>query len=388
MKSQKHRGFSLLEILLVITLLSILMGIVVLSVNPRNLIDEVNDNQREADALTIYQALEQYALKNDAYPPSINNMLNDSSAYICKTSATDCNTSTQINLSSILVPAYMSKIPEYSKDSNNSGFYVVKDSNGKIGIGGVKKVDNTTFVKGLDNQSYTKTPIPIVKSGLIIYLDAAQPDSYKENETTWKDLSGNENNGTLINGVGYTTANGGSLLFNGNNYVMKSNWITPPTNSFSIGCWVKFSDNNTDRYVLSFGRDAGDGPSTGGLALFAYGFNSILNNQLFFEIGSGTGRVSSGIVPILDTWYYLTVTADGNNTKFYLNGLLQNTSSQSTGLIASNPTLSIGSYVNSSGNPGTLFHSGNIAQVSIYNRALTSSEVNLNFNNTKFRFGL
>lgn len=155
MKEKIKKGFTLVEVLLVITLLSILIGMAILAINPRNLISEVNDNKREADAMIIYQALEQYALKNNSYPTAIVNMTNNNSAHICKTTATTCN-SPKINLSSsILVPTYMSKIPEYSTDTNNSGFYVVKDSNGKIGIGGVKQVDNTTFVKGLDSQSFT-----------------------------------------------------------------------------------------------------------------------------------------------------------------------------------------------------------------------------------------
>jgi prepilin-type N-terminal cleavage/methylation domain-containing protein len=155
MKTLKYKGFTLIEILLAITLLAILFSLLVLAINPRNIISEVNDNKRETDALTIYQALEQYAIKNNTYPDSIKNMPNNSSAHICKTTATSC-ASPKINLSSILVPTYMSKIPEYSTDTNNSGFYVVRDSNGKIGIGGVKQVNNITFVKGLDIQNFTQ----------------------------------------------------------------------------------------------------------------------------------------------------------------------------------------------------------------------------------------
>ena len=211
--------------------------------------------------------------------------------------------------------------------------------------------------------------------------------SYPGSGTTWTDLSGNGNNGTLVNGVGYNSDNGGSLSFDGvNDYVSKSSWVNPPTTVFSIGCWVKFSDNLNNRYVLSFGRDAG-GPFLGGIALFAYGFD-VVADQLFFELGSAFGRVSSGIVPSLGVWYYLTVTADGTNTRFYLNAELKNTSSQGGGGIASNPTLSVGSYVNNGGTPSTFFHSGNIAQVSIYNRALTAQEIQQNFNATRSRYGI
>jgi hypothetical protein len=55
----------------------------------------------------------------------------------------------------------------------------------------------------------------IVRDGLVLYLDATNPKSYPGSGTTWKDLSGNGNNGTLVNGVGYTDANKGSLVFDG-----------------------------------------------------------------------------------------------------------------------------------------------------------------------------
>jgi len=157
MKTSTNKGFSLIEILLVITLLSILFTILVVRINPRNIIYISEDNKREGDALTIYQALEQYAINNNTYPESIKNMAINTSADICKTAAPNCQ-APKINLSSLLVPTYFSKIPEYSKDNINSGFYIVKDNNGKIGVGGVRRLDETTFVKGLENQSFIPSP--------------------------------------------------------------------------------------------------------------------------------------------------------------------------------------------------------------------------------------
>ena len=232
----------------------------------------------------------------------------------------------------------------------------------------------------------TKYSPKIVTDGVVLCLDAANSKSYPGSGTSWNDLSRNNNTGTLTNGPTYTSSFGGSIVFDGtNDYVSKSSWDNPPTNTLTIGCWVKFSDNVNDRYILSFGKDIGG--ATGGLALFAYGFD-VVGDVLIFEFGSGVGRVSSGIVPSLNIWYYLTVIADTTSTKFYLNGELKNTSSQGSGAIASLPTLSIGSYVNGGGTPGTYFHSGNIAQVSIYNRALSTSEILQNYNATKKRFGL
>jgi hypothetical protein len=48
---------------------------------------------------------------------------------------------------------------------------------------------------------------PIVTNGLVLLLDAGNPASYPGSGTTWTDLSGFGNNGTLVNGVGYSGDN-------------------------------------------------------------------------------------------------------------------------------------------------------------------------------------
>ena len=55
----------------------------------------------------------------------------------------------------------------------------------------------------------------IVTNGLVLCLDASDIKSYPKSGTTWFDRSGNGNNGTLVNGVGYSSGNGGVLAFDG-----------------------------------------------------------------------------------------------------------------------------------------------------------------------------
>ena len=55
----------------------------------------------------------------------------------------------------------------------------------------------------------------IVMNGLVLALDAANSKSYPGSGTTWTDLSGNSNTGTLTNGPTYNSANGGSIVFDG-----------------------------------------------------------------------------------------------------------------------------------------------------------------------------
>jgi hypothetical protein len=52
-------------------------------------------------------------------------------------------------------------------------------------------------------------------NGLVLYLDAANPASYSGTGTTWADLSGFGNSGTLVDGPSYDHSNGGTIVFDG-----------------------------------------------------------------------------------------------------------------------------------------------------------------------------
>jgi len=82
-------------------------------------------------------------------------------------------------------------------------------------------------------------------------------------------------------------------------------------------------------------------------------------------------------------WYMGTMTFDNTTARLYLNGV-QTGSTASGGPVTLNSTQSLTIGRRIQGN----FYNGNIAQVSIYNRALTAQEVQQNFNATKSRFGL
>ena len=72
----------------------------------------------------------------------------------------------------------------------------------------------------------------IVTDGLVLALDAGNPKSYPGSGTTWTDLSGNGNNGTLTNGPTYSSANGGSIVFDGVDDYAE---ITDSSNNFDLG---------------------------------------------------------------------------------------------------------------------------------------------------------
>jgi hypothetical protein len=228
----------------------------------------------------------------------------------------------------------------------------------------------------------------ITRQGLIVHYDFGEPNCYNGSGTTITDLSGVGNSGTLTNSPTYSSTDGGIITFNGSNHhIYRGSVTNPPTTNFSMNVVAKFSDTGAGgRYVMALGRDIG---TNGGMALIAYGYAGA-SNELIFELGSGFGRVSAGIVPSTGIWYDLTVTADGTTTKFYVNGILKNTGTQSTGTIASSPGLSIGSYLSAAIPPAasSAWFNGNIASVKIYNRELTYGDVTKNFRAHRTRFGL
>jgi general secretion pathway protein G len=66
----KQKGFSLIELLVVITILGILAAIGLTSYRTANM--KARDSRRQADIQQIRSALEMYRTENNVYPPATN----------------------------------------------------------------------------------------------------------------------------------------------------------------------------------------------------------------------------------------------------------------------------------------------------------------------------
>jgi len=60
---------------------------------------------------------------------------------------------------------------------------------------------------GVYNPPRTVANSNIINSGLVLHLDAGNTASYPGSGTTWTDLSGTNNHGTLENGPTYSSSN-------------------------------------------------------------------------------------------------------------------------------------------------------------------------------------
>jgi hypothetical protein len=230
-------------------------------------------------------------------------------------------------------------------------------------------------------------PLPIITENLVLNLDAGNPLSYPGTGTTWTDLTTNGNNGTLINGPTFDSANGGSIVFDGtNDYINLGNILNfERTDEFSISTWINVSsltnygmilckmDINQKGYFLYF-------EPTG-----AIGF-CLRNTFNTNEILTFTQNTIS-----LNNWVNICVTYNGNSLAsgviFYLNNINQtNTVSKDllSASIINTSNNSIGSRINF--NNG--YVNGKISIVTVYNKELSATEVLQNFNATKNRYGL
>ena len=218
----------------------------------------------------------------------------------------------------------------------------------------------------------------IVTDGLVLYLDAGNTKSYPGSGTTWTDLSGNSNNGSLQNmdGTNLDSANGGSLTFDGtNDYVSVSN-VQPGTNDFTISVWVYKNNNTSNDYVWDFGANGGtlsSGTSVGG-----YGFR-----YYNATLGTGSNMYTQGTIPNINEWYEVTITRNSGTSTMYVNGQSITSSSGDTHNISST-TLYIGRYGGGTGYE----HDGKMSNFKIYNKALTPQEIQQNFNALRGRFGI
>jgi hypothetical protein len=210
----------------------------------------------------------------------------------------------------------------------------------------------------------------IINDGLVLYLDAANSKSYGGSGNTWFDLSGNGNNGTLQNGVDYNSDNKGSLVFDGvDDYVLTP--VNIDANPSSVGAWFNASSLSGARGIVLTDNGGWD-----------KGFEI---NEGVFSIYIGNNLQSTAVSASANTWYFGLLTYTSSSMSFYINGY--NIWNGGAPGQTSGSTIEIGRANFPNGN-GSRFFQGKIAQVSVYNRALSASEILQNYNTTKGRFNL
>jgi hypothetical protein len=233
----------------------------------------------------------------------------------------------------------------------------------------------------------------IVRDGLVLNLDAAKPDSYPRTGTTWRDISGNQRNGTLINGPTFNPDNGGSIVFDGvDDNVLFGDVLDLGTNNITVNQWVNLSSIGTSQTFLSKARAAPQNYR------YSTGLAGPSNNRLasFMQGNGGSDIQPYGSTTLsTNTWFMATyVFTRSSSISIYYNGIQESltgnaTISQWNNLdFQSNNPFRIGSYTASNNTTPISLTNGRIGITQVYFRALTAQEVLQNYNATKGRFGL
>jgi len=247
--------------------------------------------------------------------------------------------------------------------------------------GGLKVYGNTT---GGFKARYSS----IVTSGLVLNLDAGNPLSYPGTGTTWTDLSGNGNNGTLVNGPTYSSANGGTIIFDGtNDYVGFTNPSTIRNQNFTVSIWFNPGiQNATVITIIDFDHVSSQGwviqsedATTNRYYYFAW-----YDGTQYQPTGGGGFGSGKGIQITTSAWQNITYSKNGTTLFGYKNGsqVYSGTASSGNVFYLSNRGMQIAAQSLSRN------FNASIPNALIYNRPLSDEEVLQNYNAQKSRFGL
>ena len=399
--NKSDKGFTLVELLIVISILAALAAAVVVVINPAEMLRQGRDSTRMREIGTLHRAISMLRIDTPAAPLGSPNTIHVSIPDTSETCANlglptpppgwvyRCVSATNLrNINNTgWIPIDFTIMPRGSPLASlpvdpvntvaSSNFYVFVTDGRTWTLASLMESERHAPSAARDGgtdaarfEAGTNLSLWTSASGLVGYW------SFDEGAgTTARDLSGRGNTGTLVNNPTWTTGRvAGGLSFDGVNDFVRV--LHSPSlniaNNVTVEAWVK---SNADRTYQIIGKN------TMFFATGARGWHiSTANNpaDLIWEVQDGVGRWSTRFLTgRLFSWIHIVATRDGNIIRTYTNGILR---AQATvgGTMESVDDLFIGSFMGAS----QFFH-GLIDEVRIYNRALTEAEIRTIFNATR-----
>jgi prepilin-type N-terminal cleavage/methylation domain-containing protein len=428
--SSHRKAFTLIELLVVIAIIAILSVVVILTLNPAELLRQARDSSRVSDVATLTNALNVY-LADQGTAASFS-LGNSSGTYpsvydptATSTAGDQCQGLTMVSLNSSSGQFWQCSGSNYQRLVNGTGWIPVILSNISSGapIGNLPvdptnqtstgliytyNANGTQFevTASLESQKY-KTQyasnlqtayFPEVISGgtptiSSLYNPTGLVGYWNFDESSGSstiDRSGNGNIGTWAgtaigtNGTYYAggKVGSGSGIFDG-----ATTWVGMPSSTslqvtnVTVSAWVNVSSASfaSIHFIDGFGN-------TG-----VVGYWIAVNSPNKFEGSVGNGTTESQLASTgslsPNTWSYVAMTFDGTTQTLYINGVVDSTSTSVSGNLAGYGTLSgagsgfdIGNIV---GLSGTRYLSGQVDDVRVYNRALSPAEIKALYNTEK-----
>lgn len=207
-----------------------------------------------------------------------------------------------------------------------------------------------------------------ITDGLIFHVDLANDRFYSGIGNTTYDLTGRYT-GSITGGMLADPANKKSFVFDGVNDYLEFGPVQPIQNSISV--WFKATGvpSHNDNYG---GFLVSGNPQYFGAVSYAMGYRWDTNSVLVFQ--NSVGNIISASAPA-NKVIHAVYTYDGINARLYIDGVLTTTTSYTTDPTypgSGNLNMKLGAW----GYPGyERYFNGNIYQASVYNRALSASEI-------------
>ena len=225
----------------------------------------------------------------------------------------------------------------------------------------------------------------IVTDGLVLALDAGNTKSYPGSGTTWTDLSGNSNNGTLTNGPTFDNGNGGSIVFDGSNdytTFSSSSSFGFGTDDFTVELFIR-PDVVPSTYMglcssLNTGTPVGFYFGTDNSGKITFSFNSV-GEPTFSTTNTTDVQWAANV------WQHIVLRRESGDVMIFLDGSQIGTTKTDTADLGTSDSFVIGKLFT---NINSGYFDGKISNLKLYSKALTTSEISQNFNALRGRYGI
>jgi len=222
------------------------------------------------------------------------------------------------------------------------------------------------------NQMVATNVQQIVTNGLVAWLDAGLSASYSGSGSTWIDLSGGDNNATLVSSPTYSTNNNGYFTFDGSSQYATLAGSPLNANDYTKSVWF-YLNATFENNLISY-----DVTTTGHYMFFGATSTLYCGHSTWPGFPNTFGSVTSFSN---FTWYNATLTFNTTDgMTLYVNGVYDSAYT-ATKTAPALTGINIGAF----GAGGNLLN-GRVAQALIYNRSLTAAEIRQNFAATRGRF--
>jgi len=227
--------------------------------------------------------------------------------------------------------------------------------------------------------SYHNGP-KIITNGLALCLDPASFKSYSGTGATWNDLSGNNNNATLVNGPTYSSNNAGIIAFDGTNDYARIAFnalFNVTSNPFSVIVWNKKNDTSSVFNGLITADSSGDN---------TWKIHRNVNST-FYTTRTGSSTLNFPNFTV-NQWHCYGFTKSGSTLINYFNGIESARITNATDPSSFSNDLALGSYRLNDAINGNYLLPQSFGPILFYNRDLSASEVAQNYNALKGSFNL